>query len=461
MTATVTGATLRRRVEPDTAARMARSVRAATGVGPRTEEVADWLAGHAAGNRFRVERIPFAGLDGRSFAADTGNLVHRSGRFFSIEGIHVTHPQGPFPEWQQPIIDQPEVGILGILVKEFDGIPHFLLQAKMEPGNPNLLQLLPTVQATRSNYSKVHRGADVKYLEYFLNPGTGSVLADVLQSEHGSWFLRKVNRNMLVEVQGDVPVAENFCWLTLGQIGELLRRDNVVNMDARTVLSCVPAGHDEDHALHPDGELRSWITGERCRHDVRVRRLPLAEVADWKRGEWSVDHVPERYFRVMAVSVEAGSREVGSWTQPLIEPLGTGVTSFVTRRFDGVPHVLAHARVEGGFADTVELAPTVQHTPGNYQHLADRPPFLDYVLGADPGRIRYEAVHSEEGGRFYHAQSRYLIVEADEAGAPAQPPPGYCWVTPGQLSSLVRHSRYVNVQARSLLACLNTASVTL
>ena len=63
--------------------------------------------------------------------------------------------------------------------------------------------------------------------------------------------------------------------------------------------------------------------------------------------------------------------------------------------------MLVHARVEGGFLDTVELGPTVQYTPDNYAHLPEkeRPPFLDTVLEAPAERIRYEAVHAEEGGR--------------------------------------------------------------
>ena len=47
---------------------------------------------------------------------------------------------------------------------------HCLMQAKMEPGNVNPLQLSPTVQATRSNYTQVHRGTGTRYLEYFVGP---------------------------------------------------------------------------------------------------------------------------------------------------------------------------------------------------------------------------------------------------------------------------------------------------
>ncbi len=421
------------------------------------------MAERARAHRFAVERIPFAALDNWSFAGDTGNLRHHSGRFFTVEGLRVSVDSGPFRHWQQPIIKQPEVGILGILAKEFDGVAHFLMQAKMEPGNRNLLQLSPTVQATHSNYTKVHRGAGVPYLDHFLRPAPGSVAADVLQSEHGSWFFRKSNRNMIVFTRDEVPVGEDFCWLTLGQIGELLHADNLVNMDARTVLSCVPPPGGTGTGSADETDLLSWFTAERSRHRVQAELCPLNAVAGWRSGPFEIEHELGRYFRVVAVAVEAGSREVGGWTQPLIEPRGLGVTAFLTRCVDGVPQLLVHARVEGGFLDTVELSPTVQCLPDNHAWLApeDRPPFLDTVLRARPEQIRYEAIHSEEGGRFLNAESRYLLVEADDADVPEVLPPGYRWVTPALLSSLVRHGHYLNVQARSLLCLLTTGAVTL
>ncbi|MEU1217133.1 NDP-hexose 2,3-dehydratase family protein [Streptomyces sp. NPDC005790] len=454
---------LRPRRDPALGERIAGSAATTVGTGPPTEEVVAWLAERREAHRFQVDRIPFARLEGWSFEGTTGNIRHRTGRFFTVEGLRVNVSEGPVREWHQPIIRQPEVGILGILVKEFDGVLHCLMQAKMEPGNPNLLQLSPTVQATRSNYTKAHRGADVKYVEYFTEPGRGRVLSDSLQSEHGSWFFRKSNRNMLVEAFDEVPYDDDFCWLTLGQIGELLRQDNIVNMDARTVLACASSPATDTHALHSDTDLLSWFTSERARHDVSAERVPLAGLTGWVRDEHSIGHEAGRYFNVVAVAVQAGSREVSGWTQPLIEPCGTGVTAFLFRRFGGVPHLLVHSRVEGGFLDTVELGPTVQYTPGNYAHVtgAARPPFLDTVLGADRSAVRYEALHSEEGGRFLNAQSRYLFVEADEREAPLDPPAGYRWATPDQLTGLLRHNHYLNVQARTLLSCLTTGAVWL
>lgn len=446
--------------------RLAVSAAAGQGVHLRTEDVHGWLAERRRANVFQVERIPFAKLDAWRFEPGTGDLVHRSGRFFTIEGLHVVENDGPYGdgphrEWEQPVIRQPEVGILGILCKEFDGVLHFLMQAKMEPGNANPVQLSPTVQATRSNYTKAHRGTDVKFLDHFVRPDPDRVFVDVLQSEQGSWFFHKSNRNMLVETTDDIPVPDDFCWLTLGQIGELLHEDDVVNMNARTVLSCVPHRDTTAGALLSDTQLLSWITGERSRRDVRARRIPLASVRGWKQGSETIEHEDGRYFKVVAASVRAGNREVVRWTQPLIEPVGAGVTAFLVREIDGVQHVLVHARADAGFLDTIELAPTVQCTPGNYAHLpvAQRPALLDAVLAAPPSRIRYDAVHSEEGGRFLNARSRYLVIDAEGTEAAIDPPPDYVWVTPSQLRALTRHGHYLNVEARTLLACLNAVAV--
>jgi len=426
-------------------------------------DVSRWLLDRRRAHSFQVTPIPFEKLRQWSIHPDTGNVGHTSGRFFTVEGLDVSVPDGQVPHWQQPIIMQPETGILGLLAQERDGVLRFLVQAKMEPGNPNLMQLSPTIQATRSNYTAVHKGARVRYLEHFTEPGRGHVLADVLQSEHGSWFYHKSNRNMIVETREDIAPHDDFRWMTLGEIGALPHRDLVVNMDARTVLACAPVTADVPGSLLTGTELLSWFTGERARHEVRAVPMPLAEVDGWHRGPDSIEHHLGRYFRVLAVAVEAGSREVTGWDQPLFEPCRTGMTAFITRRISGVPHPLTHARVEAGFLDTVELGPSVQYTPENYAGTrgTDRPPYLDLVLAAGPAAIGYEARHSEEGGRFLNAVSRYLFVDADKAGVPAEPLPGYQWVTPGQLSALVRHGHYVNVQARTLLACLTTSAVRL
>nr|BAP34742.1 NDP-hexose 2,3-dehydratase [Streptomyces sp. ML694-90F3] len=414
---------------------------------------------------FTVRRIPFDEFTHWSVDPATGDIRHDSGRFFTVEGLRVRSERGPVPTWSQPIINQPEIGILGILVKRFHGVPHYLLQCKMEPGNANVLQLSPTVQATRSNYTRAHRGGHVAYLDYFVKPRPGRVLVDVLQSEHGSWFLRKRNRNMVVEVEEDVPVAENFHWLSVEQIGALLRIDNLVNMDARTVLSCLPlplspgfeplaAAPSTSRETGTDTELHSWFTEICASHSVRTESIPLADVDRWERGPDEIRHEDGHHFKVVAVSVEAATREVHRWTQPLFQPCGIGVVAFLMRRVAGEVQVLAHARAEPGFVDVVEIGPTVQYQPSSYPTGA--PPFADVVARAPAGRFLYDTILSEEGGRFLNAENRYAVLEIDEndPGVPDDLPEDYRWLTLAQLTGLLAHRNYVNVQARTLVSAM-------
>lgn len=204
-----------------------------------SKDVLAWIEKQRKETSFEIKQVPLKDLQGWRFD-EHQNLVHQSGKFFSIKGVSVETNYGQTSRWSQPIIVQPEVGILGILCKKMDGVLSFLMQAKAEPGNVNQIQLSPTVQATKSNYTQVHGGTLPPYLSYFLDSDGTRVIVDQLQSEQGARFFKKRNRNVILEVTNDkeIDILPHFCWLTLYQIKTLLRLDNVVNMDARTVLSC-------------------------------------------------------------------------------------------------------------------------------------------------------------------------------------------------------------------------------
>ena len=123
---------------------------------------------------------------------NNSTIYHKSKKFFKIVGIEVFSNLYK-KNWDQPIIIQKEVGILGIVKNK--KTKKYLLQAKVEPGNINKLQLAPTVQATKSNYSRVHGGLKVPYIEYFLKIRN---IKKYNQSEQGFRYYRKFNSNILI-----------------------------------------------------------------------------------------------------------------------------------------------------------------------------------------------------------------------------------------------------------------------
>jgi len=448
------------------------------------QEFNEWFGQRRIANKFLVTKIPLSDLQDWHIEPETGNLAHKSGRFFRIEGVNVKTNFGPTHQWMQPIINQPEIGILGFITKKINGLLHFLVQAKMEPGNINILQLSPTVQATRSNYTQVHGGNRPPYLDYFIDRSKARVLVDQLQSEQGSRFLRKRNRNIIVEVEemAQLEILQDYCWLTLGQLFELMSVDNLVNMDSRTVLSCIrfTSGADycrkdnatmmetnfcesvyvstiasDDMAINDMDDLISWVTHMKTYFELSATCIPLKNVENWLFDGVQIRHKSGKYFSVVGVDVHASNREVASWQQPLIESSKGGVLAFICQKKKGVLHFLVQARVEPGNFDCIEMAPTLQCTPTNYDahHPESFPPYFDEVINAQPEQIRYSSIQSEEGGRFYHDQNRYMVVEIGSNTELALLD-NYMWMTISQIKEFIRFNNYFNIEARSLISCL-------
>lgn len=456
-----------------------------TGPSGTVADVLDWIGQRNREVDVKINTTAFRDLRNWSFDPLTGNLRHDSGKFFSIEGIHVVVDAGQRREWTQPIINQPEIGILGIISKEIGGVLCFLLQAKIEPGNVNHVQLSPTLQATRSNYSQIHKGKKPLYLDYFKSAKRSQIILDQLQSEQGARFLRKRNRNIILKIEQEVPLTDDFRWLTLGQIKTLMSHDNIVNMDTRTVLSGLPYhvflgrlstyefnGFMERSGVgplscglfvselalagrHTIDDVLFWLSELKAKYELVVDRIPLKQVKDWHVGETEISREDHRFFRVLGVEVIIANREVCSWCQPLVEPMQEGLCAFIIKKINGVYHFLVQAKIECGNFDVVEMAPTVQCLTDRYLVAnAVQPPYLDYVLKASRAQIIFDTRQSEEGGRFYHEQNRNMLVEAD-GGFPEAVNENFMWLTLGQIKEFLRFNNYLNIQARSLIAALD------
>jgi oxidase EvaA len=448
------------------------------------EEVKAWLTERRQSVTTTITPVPLDTM--RMWRADTttGNLVHQSGRFFSIEGVRVNTNWGLVTQWEQPIINQPEIGYLGLLARKFDGVMHVLVQAKIEPGNINVVQLSPTLQATKSNYTQVHKGKRPRYLEYFNGERPVSLLLDQLQSEQGARFLRKRNRNIIVELPPDeiLEPHPDFKWLSIGQIKWLMREDNLVNMDTRTVVSGIPYGTYSSRTLdglislstmsrrkemmlasalsaeasHCDfRHIISWITRLKARYELIVDRVPLRSISPWVQSEYAIERPDGKYFSVIGVNVTIDNREVVSWDQPMIKPAQEGLMAFIVRPINGAYHFLVQAKLEAGNFDIIELAPTVQCLTGNYRTGLKEysVKYITDVLEASPERVLVSTLQSEEGGRFFQEQNRNMIVEVGEDFS-LEVDENYCWMTLNQMLRLIEFNNYLNISARSLISAI-------
>lgn len=456
-----------------------------TGYCVKTEAILDWIEQKNQETRYELEQTPLSNLGDWEYKGD--RIQHKSGKFYSIQGIRVNTNYGLVSQWDQPIINQPEIGFLGFLVQKKKGVLHFLLQAKIEPGNLNVVQLSPTLQATRSNYTRVHQGRTPNYLEYFTGEKNVHILVDQLQSEQGARFFQKRNRNIIVEVEEseEVPLLDNYIWATLGQIKQLMRYPNVVNMDSRTVISCITYGNyserdvqllsalrlsgqesrqdsflysvlSKDNHLYDIPQIVRWITALKFKYDLGVEKIGISEVKDWVYDGNVIEHKDKKYFSVIGVNVTIDGREVTRWNQPMVKAAQEGIIGFLVKKINGIYHFLVQAKVEPGNFDILELAPTVQCLTGNYRKGLNEYtiPYIEYFVNPQKDNVWYSVYQSEEGGRFYKEQNLNMIVEVGDE-FPVEVDENYTWVTLNQLMSFVTYNNYLNIAARSLLSAIS------
>lgn len=439
------------------------------------DDIKEWVTKKNSALKVNIIKTKLSDSGSWFFDEESGDIHNKNNTFFKIRGLQQYHDGELVLE--QPIIIQDEIGYLGIICKKIDGVLQFLMQAKIEPGNVNKIQISPTIQATKSNFTQKHGGKKPAYLDYFLDAKPENILVDQIQSEQSSRFLGKRNRNIIIMVDEDIEVLPSHRWMTLGTIKQLMKIDNLVNMDTRTVLSCIPysqitVSEDEkkqisemfsDKALfrsmfsapnHRDiVRAFRYINNYKMLHSCENRIVPLNKMPSWDFTDSGITHKTGYPFKVVFCDIEIEGREVTHWSQPLFEADGMATFGLITAEFDGVLKFLVQAKPEAGCFDSIELAPTVQleaAVPENKYSQTDKMFFHLLENGAE---VRNNVILSEEGGRFYHEQNRNIIlrVAPEQVGELAE---GYFWLDYATLNEMVQFNNVLNIQLRNLLSIL-------
>jgi len=409
-------------------------------------ELERWLRNEA--ERLRVTVTPIRFDESKEWEFIEGALRHRTGRFFSVIGVEARGGRFPEEGVSQPLVDQPEVGILGVLLRRREGEVEMLAQAKAEPGNIGCVHLAPTVQATRSNYERVHEGKPTPYLSYFLSEGEREL--DELQSEQGRFFLRKRNRNMAVWVSEEVEAEPGYRWTPLREVVGLLHRAHTVNSDLRSVLACMdwsvfgesPSPDAFGDSLRAslgvvsseeNTEVDDWFAKVRCGAGFKLERLPLDRLSGWEWTTTRLEDAGNLRFWVRQMDVKAPGREVAYWDQPMLGCRGETDEVLCCRVEEGMPRFAVALRTDAGVEGGVEMG-------------LPRPAPAEGTTS-----VRFEVATSEEGGRFYQVVSRYQlwVVEGDVPFADE-----VCWMTLGQVKRQISLENRVSNELRGAVALL-------
>jgi len=427
-------------------------------------QFSQWFSLRKQNQRQDVAFIDFDSSQQWSFDDKSGDLIHSSARFFSVRGLNVRIIGPTNLSYTQPFIFQPEVGILGLICKVFDGELKFLLQAKSEPGNKGGIQLSPTVQATKSNFTRVHGGSSIKYLDYFTDKTKGTLIVDSLQPEQSDRFMRKRNRNIVLLVDDDLIIDDDFYWLSLMQIKILLTVDNLIAMDTRSVISnlcfdqfCIDAflskGSSKaapisDSDVYNIQQVEQWLIQINIGYKYTYEHIGLGCMSGWILEKDRISQISQGAFSVKQCLVQSNCREVKVWDQPIIVSERVGLIGLVVRRSGSLVELLCHARRSIGSINNIEISPTLisDHTADTASNSIENW-FLETL---NTGSVLHRSFQSEEGGRFFHYENEYVIVELTQDAIHRS---DLKWIDLRTVL-LCSHRGMVNMELRSMISLL-------
>lgn len=425
--------------------------------------VADWLKNLLNAEAFQLDHVSLASSN--AWKLQDGIIQHQTGRFFSVIGVSAVNNNGTIV--QQPMLDQREIGTLAFIIRQRAETTELLVQAKAEPGNIGTIQLAPSFQATASNAARIHGGAPPPLHNWFGSCGQGTLIADGLQSEQGTRFFGKRNRNCTLLISGEVEHGQYHHWIPIKELCALLVEDHLLNTDARSALVCsdwnlLASGKpfsgggfaEELRASLKLTDTESWkpLTSvlSELEKPAPWRKAPqmqsLERLHGWRLEAEGLETLTGKPFCLRHVRVNSLSREVSQWDQPIVQSAARGYLGLPMGRWQTVPHFLFRAVSEPGFGSRIELTPGLIMEPDTS---ATSHEFMAALM--DEGHEIISCMQSEEGGRFLFDENRYALLDVGEI---MQPPPDYHWLSLAQIRLLLTRGECITNEARSALSLL-------
>ncbi|MFW5804017.1 MAG: NDP-hexose 2,3-dehydratase family protein [bacterium] len=382
--------------------------------------IKSWISDYKTHIKYKIENVSLREMDGWKYNEETDVIERFDQAFFSVIAVKSPLMIDKFNEL--PLINQPEIGILGFIINQTKTGTKILLQAKSEPGNVGLTQIGPSVQATKSNYTSKHHGKNQKYIEYFLDVNYPKKI-ELKQSEQGTRFFNKYNLNTIIHIDEKLIKIEEekYKWFYLEEIIESLHEDYLYNTDFKSVFSLLI----EDRIIQKKYLSKSYnpflksyfnnkendvspiiqsINKTRKEKHFNVSITGISKLQNWFFSEKGISSKNILNHGIQFFNIELDDREIPAWGQPLITKQSQELIVLLCFAEKGEMKFVFRERPEIGFTNFIQLAPTIQfdflETSNNF---------------SVNGKCLIEFYQSEEGGRFFKNISKYSIYEIEKS----------------------------------------------
>ena len=412
------------------------------------KSIFNWLNNQKKKQFLTVEKINLSKLS--KWIYSKREIYHISKKFFKIAGVRIQSNFYNKKSWDQPIIVQNEIGILGIIKNIKTN--KYLLQAKVEPGNINKIQISPTVQATRSNYSRIHGGKTIPFLKFFKKKNKNFSL----QSEQAFRYYNKKNSNIVTYVSKKIAIDEKFRWFSKIEIFNLLKEKNLINMDTLSVFSSFIKKKKIDSPLNNKKKIINWKNYLKKKYFLKNKIINLSSVKNWNLKKTKIYHQTNNYFSVIGIKIKTNKREITEWSQPIIMGSKMAFAGYLIKKYKNTDHYLCRYILKPGSKVGTFTCSVNTSKLKNYKKNKDLTNFQKNLISKyfiKSKDVLYDNVLSDEGGRFYHSQIKYMACKLND-NQNIDLPDCYIWLSQNQIIDLINKQK-IDIEARLLFGIIN------
>ena len=392
---------------------------------------------------FNKKSITFRNCTKWSFGS---TIEHETKNFFKIAGFNIKTNYPKIYKYSQPLIIQNEIGYL-VIFKYASKLKNFyLFQLKFEPGNKNYLQLSPSIQATKSNYTRIHNGKKTRFLKYLKNKKL--IKLNSSQPEQGTRYINKLNKNMIIQLNKKIKIPKNYIWLSKQDIIVLSKINNMLNMDTLSILSCFLKKEIEGFKINNDKAILKIYNNFKNKFYCKLEIVSLLNLNDWIYTKNFISDLKKKFFKIVSLKIKTNIREVRGWCQPIISDHFKSLNVLFFKIENSVKFYLCKIIIEPGYQTPVFTCTVMKKnfTKKNYN-----------IIGLDKKQYTIkkkiiDVTNSDEGGRFLNNQSKNIACEIKEIKNMQKQ--NYVWISYNQMIDLIKQKK-VSIELRNLFGIIN------
>ena len=296
----------------------------------------------------------------------------------------------------------------------------------------------------------------IKYLNFFLNKT--KCLVNSKQTEQGFRYLFKKNTNILLNINRNINFSKNYKWIQKKHLISMAGKKNILNMDTLSVFSCSINKNSFDSPIDSMKQINNWLAYMKKRYYIKVNRIKLSNMKNWVLSNKNIFHKSKSFFSIIGVRVSTKSREVNYWDQPLIKNNNISFAGFLVKKINSTTHYLVRFTLEpglkyGSLTCTVNTSNVKNYLKNNNLSFKSKFILKNFFFKKNKYSVKYDTIQSDEGGRFYQSQIRYMVIQLNDRQK-IKIDKNYKWISQNQMVYLIKKG-VLDIEARLLFSCYN------